>query len=471
MALEVAGTMGTSIIWFRRDLRLADHPALHAALAHGTTTPLFVLDPLFVKRSGAARMAFMLRNLRALDVSMNRAVVVRHGDPLDIVPRFAKEVGADKVFISADFAPYGSRRDNDVEARLKTMNVELVRVGSPYAVNPGTVRKPDGTPYAVFTPFSRGWIAHGWDAPLPAPTKMNLRGAPDVKCDGIPAEPSLQAALPGMPSGGTDVALPVAGEQAAWARWEHFASDALSRYKEERNNPDRDGCSMLSPYLRFGVLHPRQLLAELKPDKNHDHYRSELGWREFYADVLHHQPHTTWKNLQPKMSAMPVDTDAKAKQRFALWCEGRTGYPIVDAGMRQMLATGWMHNRVRMIVASFLVKDLHLPWQWGAKFFMMHLVDGDIASNNHGWQWTAGTGTDAAPYFRIFNPAMQAEKFDPTGAYVRTWIPELQDVPDKFVHTPAENPAGVPKGYVAPMVDHGEERDEALRRYKLVTGK
>ena len=268
MVVEVgSAAMGTSIIWFRRDLRLADHPALNAALAHGTTTPLFVLDPLFVKRSGAARMAFMLRNLRSLDASMNRAVVVRHGDPLDIVPRFVKEVGADKVFVSADFAPYGASRDNEVAARLQAMNVELVRVGSPYAVNPGTVRKPDGTPYAVFTPFSRGWIAHGWDAPLPVPTNMNLRGAPDIKCDGIPAEPALPASL----TAGGSVALPAAGEDAAWARWEHFASHALSRYKEERNNPDRDGCSMLSPYLRFGVLHPRQLLAELKPDKNHDH--------------------------------------------------------------------------------------------------------------------------------------------------------------------------------------------------------
>ena len=261
--------MGTAIIWFRRDLRLADHPALHAALAHGTTTPLFVLDPLFVRRSGAPRLAFLYRNIRALDVSMDRAIVVRHGDPLDILPAFATEVGADKVFISADFAPYGARRDAEVAKRLAAQGVELVRVGSPYAVNPGTVRKPDGTPYAVFTPFSRGWMAHGWDSPLPAPSSMNLRGAPDVKCDGIPAEPACSAELP------------AGGEESAWARWEHFAADALARYKEERNNPDRDGCSMLSPYLRFGVLHPRQLLAELKPDKNHDHYRSELGWREF----------------------------------------------------------------------------------------------------------------------------------------------------------------------------------------------
>ncbi len=459
MAFEVNSSMGTSIIWFRRDLRMADHPALLAALAHGTTTPLFVLDPLFVKRSGAARFTFLLRNIRALDASMNRALVVRHGDPLDIVPRFAAEVGADKVFISSDFGAYGSRRDAEVADRLKAMKVELVPIGSPYAVNPGTIRKSDGRPFAAFAPFYRAWAGHGWPAPLPAPALLNFRGAPEVKCDGIPVDPRLTAQIP------------PAGEESARARWEHFAADSLGRYQEERNVPAIDGSSKLSPYLRFGVLHPRQLLAELRPDPQHDHFRSELCWRDFYADVLHHQPGTAWNNLQPKMDALPVDTDARAKQRFAAWCAGQTGYPIVDAGMRQMLATGWMHNRVRMIVASFLVKDLHLPWQWGAKFFMRHLVDGDTASNNHGWQWTAGTGVDAAPYFRIFNPRLQAEKFDPSGTYVRTWVPELADVPDKFVHSPNDNPTGLPEGYVAPMVEHKAERDESLRRYKAVTGK
>jgi deoxyribodipyrimidine photo-lyase len=235
---------------------------------------------------------------------------------------------------------------------------------------------------------------------------------------------------------------------------------------------------MLSPYLRFGVLHPRQLLAELKPDKNHDHYRSELGWREFYADVLHHQPHTTWKNLQPKMAAMPVDTDAKAKQRFALWCEGRTGYPIVDAGMRQMLATGWMHNRVRMIVASFLVKHLRLPWQHGAAWFWDTLVDADLASNTLGWQWSAGCGADAAPYFRIFAPVTQGEKFDGAGRYVRRWVPELAKVPDKFIHAPWTAPAYVLEyakvdlggNYHAPIVDHAEARAEALAAFKTLRG-
>ena len=450
--------MPAAVMWFRRDLRVADHPALNAALAHGTTTPVFVLDPTFLTRSGAPRLAFMYRSLRDLNEQLGGALVVRHGDPREIVPMLAREVQADCVFVSGDFAPYGARRDAEVAQRLDAIGVRLERVGTPYAVQPGTVRKPDGTPYAVFTPFSRGWNAVGWREPLAAPSAPNVRGAPDVASDGIPADPHV------------DADLPAAGEAAAWKRWELFASDALSRYKEERNFPDRDGCSMLSPYLRFGTLHPRQLLAELHANPNHDHFRSELCWREFYADVLHHQPHTAWNNLQPKMNAMPVDTDDRARERFAAWCAGRTGYPIVDAGMRQLLATGWMHNRVRMIVASFLVKDLHLPWQWGAKYFMQHLVDGDLASNNHGWQWTAGTGTDAAPYFRIFNPAMQAEKFDPAGAYVRRWIPEIADVADRFVHEPHLAPGGIPAGYVAPIVDHSAERNESLRRYQLVSG-
>ena len=446
--------MTNSVMWFRRDLRLEDNPALVAAARVGDVTPLFVLDPIFLERSGAPRLAFLFRSLRELNREMNGALVVRTGDPINEVAKVAKQVGATEVFAAKDFAPYGQKRDAEVEKKLKSVGASLNRVGSPYAVEPGTVSKADGTPYSVFTPFSKVWLAHGWSAPVDKP-KVKWHGAPAVASDEIPIDPPLTA----------DIAA--AGSRAAWDRWQHFAQSSLGKYKTERNNPDRDGCSQMSVYLRFGVVHPRQLLAELEPNANHDHYRSELCWREFYADVLFHQPHTTWKNLQPKMDTLEVDTDAKAKKRFEIWCSGKTGYPIVDAGMRQMLATGWMHNRVRMITASFLVKDLHLPWQWGAKFFMRHLVDGDIASNNHGWQWTAGTGTDAAPYFRVFNPVLQGEKFDPDGNFVREWIPELREVPKKFVHAPWLQEGGLFSEYPAPMVDHSVERDEALSRYKI----
>ncbi len=443
-----------SVMWFRRDLRLEDNPALVAAAKAGDVTPLFVLDPMFTNRSGAPRLAFLFRSLRELNREMNGALVVRIGDPVEIVAEVAKEVGATQVFAAKDFAPYGQKRDAGVGRALEKIGAKLNHVGSAYAVDPGTVRKADSTPYSVFTPFSKVWLAHGWPAPLEKP-RVNWHGAPKVASEEIPDDPPLTAKIA------------EAGAQAAWKRWEHFAASALNKYKTERNNPDRDGCSQMSVYLRFGVVHPRQLLAELEPNANHDHYRSELCWREFYADVLFHQPQTTWKNLQPKMDTLKVDTDAKAKKKFELWCAAKTGYPIVDAGMRQMLATGWMHNRVRMIAASFLVKDLHLPWQWGAKFFMQHLVDGDIASNNHGWQWTAGTGTDAAPYFRVFNPVLQGEKFDPDGNFVRQWIPELNEVPKKFVHSPWLAQTGLFSSYPAPMVDHSEERDEALARYKI----
>lgn len=441
------------VMWFRRDLRLADNPALAAAAADGReVVPLFVVDPAF-DRAGAARRAYMHAALDSLDESMQRALVYRHGEPVDIVSRFAAEVGAAAVYVAKDFGPYGRRRDAAVAERLRADGRTLLGVGSPYAVDPGSVLKGDGTPYAVFTPFSKVWRSTGWAAPSPAP-QVSWHGAPAVPCDGPPALPELSFALPPI------------GEAAGLERWQRFRDASLDDYDDQRNLPGLDATSRLSADLRWGVVHPRQLLAELGDSKSHTVFGSELGWREFYADVLHHRPSTAWENLNPKMETMPVDTDERARVRFAAWCAGTTGYPIVDAGMRELAETGWMHNRVRMIVASFLVKDLHLPWQWGAQWFMQHLIDGDLASNNHGWQWTAGTGTDAAPYFRIFNPTAQSERFDPQGDYIRKWVRELASVSSAVIHQP-----GLlrPDGYPAPIVDHAVERDEALARYKVVT--
>ena len=446
--------MPKSVLWFRRDLRLADNEALCAVAASGEVVPLFVLDPRFLTTSGAPRLAFLFRNLRALNESMGGALVVRTGNPEEIVAQVCRESGAERVVCAKDFAPYGMHRDASVATSLAANGIEFQQIGSAYAVEPGVVRKGDGTPYAVFTPFSKIWIQHGWPAPFAKPA-VKWHGAPQVSSEVIPQDPPCAATLP------------EAGEDAAWRVWENFRDTALDLYNETRNNPDIAGTSMLSPYLRFGVIHSRSLLAELNETKAHAVFRSELGWREFYADVLFHQPRTVRENLQRKMDTIVLDTDERAHQRFALWCEGKTGYPIVDAGMKQLLATGWMHNRVRMIVASFLVKDLHLPWQWGAKYFMKHLVDGDIASNQHGWQWTAGTGTDASPYFRIFNPISQGEKFDPDGTYVRTWIPELADTPNDVVHAPWL--AGLLNPYLEPIVDHAVERQESLIRYKQLS--
>jgi deoxyribodipyrimidine photo-lyase len=448
--------MTNAIWWIRRDMRLADNKALVAAAAHGDVVPLFVVDPTLIATSGAARVKFMFENLAALNNDMKGALVVRHGDPVVEVLHVAQEVAAQHVHITADFAPYGRRRDAAVREALNAHNISLHEDDSPYAVNPGVVRKDDGNPLQVFTPFYKRWVNVEWSS---APTAQPVFADAAHHNVGLPASPD------------TECVVPEPGEKGAWARWESWSTVGLQAYKEERNRPDIDGTSMLSPYLRFGVLHPRQLLSQLGSGAGADHFRSEICWREFYADVLFHKPHTAWQNLQQKMNALPVDTDKKAQEKFAAFTTGQTGYPIVDAGIRQMLATGWMHNRVRMIVASFLIKDLHLPWQWGARFFMDHLIDGDIASNNHGWQWTAGTGTDAAPYYRVFNPFGQGEKFDPDGTYVRQWVPELADIDTKSVQTPWTLGLLAPEAYPAPIVDHAVEREEALARYKKVTGK
>jgi deoxyribodipyrimidine photo-lyase len=425
-----------TVVWFRRDLRLADHPALMAGLGeHRDVLPLFVVDPTLMSSSGAPRAAFLHDCLVELDRAMGGALVVRAGDPVDVVPAVAAEIGADTVYVSRDAGPYGRRRDAAVHERLRSAGRRLRGEGSAYAVDAGTVRKADGDPYAVFTPFFRAWSRVGWQPPVDAPRDPDWRTAPS---DGIPGPID------------TEADLPPAGEPAAWDRWDDFVENGLGCYDETRDLPAASGTSRMSPYLRWGTVHPRQLLADLGPaDGPHQRFASELAWREFYADVLFHRPHTAWSNLDERMDAMPVDDDARARERFDVWASGRTGFPIVDAGMRQLLATGWMHNRVRMIVASFLVKDLHLPWQWGARHFMDHLVDGDLASNNHGWQWAAGTGTDAAPYFRVFNPTSQAERYDPEGEYASRWVPEL----------------GSPS-YPSPMVDHAAERAEALSRYE-----
>jgi deoxyribodipyrimidine photo-lyase len=451
--------MPTTVIWFRRDLRLSDHPALldavRAAGTGGSVVPLFVVDPRLWTASGANRRAFLVGCLEELDASIDGRLVVRQGDPLHVVPTVAREVEAPQVFATGDFGPYGAARDERVAKALTAVPAELIRIGSPYAVDPGTVRTGTGRPFKVFTPFARAWRAHGWTAPSRAPAAVPW--ATDVPSDALPE------ATP------TATGLPVPGEAAAKRAARRFWARRLSRYDAARNDPGADATSRLSPYLRWGCLHPRQLLAKLGGTKPEQTFRTELAWREFYADVLHHRPETARDAFDDARKAMVVDGPGTGP-RFDAWCEGRTGYPIVDAGMRQLVTEGWMHNRVRMLTASFLVKDLHLDWTRGARFFMQHLVDGDLASNQQGWQWVAGTGTDAAPYFRVFNPIVQGERFDPDGTYVKRWVPELRDVPARYVHHPWDDPGGVPDGYPPPLVDHAEERAEALRRYAAVRG-
>ena len=343
-------------------------------------------------------------------------------------------------------------------AALRGDGRRLVAAGSPYAVDPGTLQNQSAQPFKVFTPFAKAWRASGWTAPAERPEALFVR---DLKGLGLPSAPSVAATLP------------AAGEAAGLEVLERFLAEMVDRYAERRNRPAVPGTSRLSVHLKYGTVHPRTVLAGLGPEpesKGRSTFRSELCWREFYADVLWHRPDTTLRAFNPAMTTMQVDEGPAADRRFAAWAKGRTGYPLVDAGMRQLQAEAWVHNRVRMVVASFLVKDLHVDWSRGARLFLDRLVDGDLASNHHGWQWVAGTGTDAAPYFRIFNPVSQSRKFDPKGIYLATHLPELAGLPPDERHEPwlARAKGADLGGYPEPIVDHATEREEALRRYAAV---
>jgi deoxyribodipyrimidine photo-lyase len=433
-----------SIMWFRRDLRLNDNPALATAADHGEVLPLFIIDPALWERAGDVRRTYLVRSLASLDESMGGALHIAYGAPTDVLTDLTKRFDISMINAAADFAPYGRTRDGEVDQSGLPINW----VGSPYAVAPGRVRKPDGTPYRVYTPFYKAWFALGWRPPISTPKVTYLE--PSEEFRRFP-----DASIP------DHLEMPEVGEAAALKQWAWFKKSALSGYDEARNMAGVEGTSSLSAALRWGEIHPRTLLADLDGTKAQETYRKEIAWREFYADVLWHEPHTAREYYKPNFARMRYDAP---DERFTAWCEGRTGYPFVDAGMRQLLAEGWMHNRLRMVVASFLIKDLHIEWQHGARHFMKWLRDGDVASNSHGWQWTAGCGTDAAPYFRIFNPIEQGRKFDPNGDYIRKYVPELRHLDATQIHEPWLFLDGLGQGYPQRIVDHAIERQEALAR-------
>jgi len=440
-----------SIFWFRRDLRLSDNPALLAAIAASDEiVPVFILDQKLISATGTKRLAYLAESLHALDASLNNNLHVMVGDQVEVLNELLTRYQAEEVHISEEFEPYGAKRD----ARVEASGIKLIRTGSPYAVSPGRVRKPsDDTPYRVYTPFYKAWCAHGWRGPVSAPKDINC-AAPTSSDRNFP---EWQA-----PSGSEIFA---AGEAAAHKRWTYFKANGLSNYDEARNNAGIDGTSKLSAHLKWGEIHPRTLLAELGESKAHDVYRKEIAWREFYADVLFHNPGTDKDYYAPRFANMRYDEPG---EKFKAWCEGRTGYPFVDAAMRQIVKEGWMHNRTRMVVASFLVKDLHLEWQLGADFFMEHLVDFDVASNAHGWQWTAGSGTDASPYYRVFNPIEQGKRFDTNGDYIRKYVPELAHLSADQIHEPWDFLDGYSHNYPTRIVDHAAERLESLARLEEI---
>jgi len=444
-------TLVRNIIWFRRDLRIGDHPALLEAIKNSDEiVPLFILDKTQIEEAGAKLLAYMGQSLRALDESLGNKLHIIESDQVEVLKDLIARYNVKEVHISDEYERYGAARD----ARVEAAGIPLVRTGSPYAVKPGRVVKPsDATPYRVYTPFYRAWRTHGYREPVAAPK--------DVKAPTPPAEYRKFPDFP-FPDG---VQVIEAGEAAALRRFKEFKKKGLDSYDENRNFANIDGTSKMSTYLKFGEIHPRTLLSGLDETKAQDTFRKEIAWREFYADVLFNNPGTDTEYYAPRFKEMRYDKPGK---QFQLWCEGKTGYPFVDAAMRQLLLEGWMHNRTRMVVASFLVKDLHLEWQLGERFFAEHLVDYDVASNAHGWQWTAGTGTDASPYYRVFNPIEQGRRFDENGDYIRKYVPELVHLSAAEIHEPWLFLDGYSHGYPERVVDHAVERIESLERLKEI---
>lgn len=462
-----------SIVWFRRDLRLADHEALLAAIARGgSVIPVFIWSPDEEApwAPGAASRWWLHESLRAFEASL-RAIggklVIRRGPSLDALRRLIKETGATAVYWSRIYESAAIERDRAVKAALRADGVEAKSFNSALLHEPWTIQTQQGKPYQVFTPFYRACQA--LDAPsTPRPAPAYLPSAPSIpsmSIEDLALRPSIRW-YDGM------AAAWHPGEEGARKRLAGFRSRA-PHYKTERDRPDHESTSRLSPHLHFGEISPRQIwwtIRKAHPGGSAEPYLRQLIWREFAHHLLYHFPHTPTEPLRPEFKRFPW---AENPNFLKAWQKGRTGYPIVDAGMRELWTTGWMHNRVRMIVASFLVKDLLIPWQAGAAWFWDTLVDANLANTTLGWQWTAGCGADAAPYFRIFNPILQGEKFDPDGAYVKKWVPELAALPSRLVHRVMEadrralSDAGVELGvhYPRPLVDHSAARDMALSAY------
>ncbi|KPL74810.1 deoxyribodipyrimidine photolyase [Ornatilinea apprima] len=454
--------MKTAIWWVRRDLRVEDNPALKAALeVSAEVVPLFIADEGSMRLDAPKRIAFLWNGLRALDGELRKRgsrLIVRSGRPEEVLPAVLAESGAQAVFAEEDYSPYARARDLKVGDTLPLrLSVGLT------AQHPVAVVKNDGAPYTVFTPFSKAWKALPQSSPagLLANTRIHTP-------QGLFSEPiAAGAEVPGFP----------AGEEEARRRLEQFLAQKVRDYHDGRNQLDEEGTSRLSPYFRFGMLSARLAAAKMSESarkaasKGAETWLNELIWREFYQAILYHFPGVLKQAFNPALREIAW-RDAPAD--LAAWKAGLTGYPVVDASMRQLAATGWMHNRGRMIAASFLVKDLLINWQEGETWFMHSLIDGDPASNNGGWQWTAGVGTDAAPYFRVFNPVLQGKKFDPRGDFVRAWVPELGRVPEKYIHEPwlmnlqEQSAAGcrVGRDYPAPLVDHSAARERTLEAFR-----
>ena len=476
----------TLIVWLRRDLRVADNAALHHACEQAERViPLFVLDPFILERAdtGAARVVFLLDALKILDANLQRLggrLIVRRGRTPEAVLSAVTEFGADGVFHQREYEPHGKARDEAVAKTLQESGKVCETFPGLALFEPNEILSQTGSPYTVFGPYKRLWFAKPADAPYPAPKHVPVPA--DAKSEPLPTAADLKFQ--------TNQTFTCGGEDAAQELLREFLASKIEGYDTARDVLSQDGTSRLSRHLHFGTLSPRFVVdavrrsgkdkptgqdsearAEHQGEPGHTTFLSELAWHDFYLQILDHFPHVAEGAFRRQFAALEWEND---EAKFAAWKEGRTGYPIIDAAMRQLNTEAWMHNRGRMVVASFLTKDLLIDWRWGEQYFMQQLVDGDQAANNGGWQWAAGTGTDAQPFFRIFNPTSQGEKFDPDGAYVRRWVPELAKVPAASIHQPwtlsqAEREYLRCGDYPAPIVDHKTQRERALAMYGKIT--
>jgi deoxyribodipyrimidine photo-lyase len=433
-----------AIYWFRRDRRLADNEALYFASDYQLAPVAFVNE---VDKLSPNRAHSLVQSIRSLDKSLQHKLNISKANPGDALVGLAKHYQVQVVIATRAFDTEGMLEQAEVAEKLQENSISLKLVGSYYAIPPGTVLKPNGTTYKVYTPFWRAWSQLSIPKPFAKPN-LDLLEPFDRNYPELDISPTIEIN---------------AGEDAAKDTLERFAQK-VSDYENTRDLMAISGTSKLSHALAHGEIHPRTIIDRLAFAS--EVFIKEICWREFYADVMFRNPHTLNDYYDPRFAKMRHDSGEQADKNLQAWKEGKTGYPIVDAAMRQLSQTGWMHNRARMITASFLIKDLHLEWQTGAEWFEYLLTDFDPSSNSHGWQWTAGCGTDASPYFRVFNPILQGKKFDPQGEYISRYVPELAHLDSRSIHEPWEAIDGYSNGYVQRIVDHSAERQETLARYQ-----
>ena len=475
--------MKRSIVWHRRDLRMHDNTALNQALkSSDEIIPIFIFDDEILNQRqdfSPACVGFMLESLEDLErayLKKSVLLVFDRGKPLEVLCKLQEETGASAIYFNEDYESYARKRDTAVSEHFKSKGVEVHASFDQLGVHPKHIRTQQNNIYTIFAPFKKTWLNAFNDIPSPEPFPKDIKSH-NIKRIHLPMLEDICKASSIQPEIN-------GGAGAGAALWQAFLAERIYHYKTQRDFPGLNATSRLSAYLRFGTISIRQLftdiksLLEEKTDKDKEGvetFLSELVWREFYFYILYHFPQVEFGSFKPDLVGINWENNPAF---FEAWKAGQTGYPIVDAGMRQLNQTGWMHNRLRMIVASFLCKDLLIDWRWGELYFMQRLIDGDLALNNGGWQWAASTGTDAQPYFRIFNPELQSKKFDPNGNFIRQFVPELANLPSKDIHNPysvyQKSPLmleryGVKLGkdYPFPIVDHKIQRQKALKMYKL----